>query len=43
MQVIDGKRVLFEMLPIFIELMFDESDGWGDVIYPVIRSDDDLN
>ena len=41
-QVIDGKRVLFKLVPIFIELMFDESDEWGDVFYPVIGSDDEL-
>jgi hypothetical protein len=35
-QVRDGKRMLMELVPIFIELMFDENEDWGSVFYPVI-------
>jgi len=35
-QVRDGKRVLLELVPLFIELMFDESEDWGKIFYPVV-------
>jgi len=35
-QVRDGKRVLLELVPIFIEIMFDESEDWGQIHYPVV-------
>jgi hypothetical protein len=38
-QVRDGKRVLLELIPLFIELMFEENDNWGEVFYPVMDLD----
>jgi len=35
-QVVDGKRLLLELIPIIIELMFQEDD-WGAVYFPVIE------
>ncbi len=35
-QVRDGKRMLLELMPIIIEIMFDESEDWGDIHYPVV-------
>jgi hypothetical protein len=37
-QVVNGKRMLIELLPIVIELMFDDSQDWGDIYFPVIDS-----
>jgi hypothetical protein len=34
-QVRDGKNMLMELLPIFIEIMFHDDD-WGEIYYPVI-------
>ncbi len=35
-QVRDGKRMLLELMPIIIEIMFNESEDWGEIYYPVI-------
>jgi hypothetical protein len=37
-QVINGKRMLIELLPVVIELMFDDKQDWGDIYYPVIEN-----
>lgn len=36
-QVRDGKRILFELIPIFIEIMMQSDEGWGDIHYPVVE------
>lgn len=36
-QVKDAKRMLFELLPIFIEIMMNNDDDWGEIHYPVIE------
>lgn len=33
-QVLNGKRMLRELIPVFIELMFDEGQDWGAIYYP---------
>jgi hypothetical protein len=33
-QVLNGKRMLRELIPVFIELMFAEGQGWGAIYYP---------
>ena len=35
-QVRDGKRMLLELVPVFIEIMFDVSEDWGEIYFPVI-------
>ena len=34
-QVHNGKLMMLELVPVFIELMFDDSIAWGPVYYPV--------
>ncbi len=34
-QIRDGKRLLLELIPVFIELMFNDSSDWGPIYYPV--------
>lgn len=34
-QVRNGKNMLSELMPLFIEIMF-ENDDWGEINYPVI-------
>lgn len=36
-QVRDGKRMLLELVPVFVEVMFDEEIDWGPIYYPVIN------
>ncbi len=36
-QVKNGKKMLLELVPVFIELMFDQKQDWGDIYYPVIE------
>ena len=35
-QVINGKKMLLEIVPIVIETMFDDSADWGEIFFPVI-------
>ena len=35
-QVRDGKRMLLELVPIFIEIMFNQDEDWGPIYYPVV-------
>ncbi|MDB4493250.1 HEPN domain-containing protein [Pseudomonadales bacterium] len=35
-QVINGKKMLLELMPIFIKLMMMSEDDWGEVEFPVI-------
>jgi hypothetical protein len=35
-QVQNGKRMLLELVPVFIELMFEQEQDWGEIYYPVI-------
>lgn len=37
-QVRDGKRLMLELMPIIIELMFDEREDWGRIHYPYVKS-----
>ena len=34
---INGKKMLLELLPIFIQLMMASEDDWGEVAFPVIE------
>lgn len=36
-QVHDGHRLLLELIPIIIKTMFDHSDDWGEICYPVVN------
>jgi len=36
-QVRDGKRLLLELMPVIIEIMFDKREDWGQVHYPYIK------
>lgn len=35
-QVVNGRKMLLEIVPIVIELMFDESEDWGAIFFPVV-------
>ncbi len=37
-QVENGKRLLLEILPIIVTLMFDETQNWGSIDFPVVPS-----
>ena len=36
-QVVNGKKMLLELMPIFIKLMMASEDDWGEVAFPVIE------
>ena len=38
-QVTDGKRMLMELLPIIIRLMFDDTQDWGRIHFPVVNGE----
>ena len=38
-QVTNGKRMLMELLPIVIRLMFDHAQDWGPIHYPPLDTD----
>ncbi len=37
-QVVNGKRLLLEILPIIVTLMFDETQNWGRIHFPIVSS-----